>query len=115
MNEKAEGVEKKPKVKKPKVEKEKPEGSVSRPRLAKYPDTHLITVLKPESKSRGAHERFMRYQTGMSVRQYVDTIKQDFDRTEGMIFADLRWDEDHKFIHIGENVVDVPPAQEAAE
>jgi hypothetical protein len=100
---KKEPVEKK--AKEPKVKKE---GAVSRPRLPKYPDEHLITVLKPNAKARGAADRFQRYATGMTVRQYVDRIKADFDRTEGQTFADMRWDEDHKFIAIGPTVVPVP-------
>jgi len=113
-----EAVEKKPKekkAKKPRAKKERPEGSVTRPRLPKYPDSDLITVLKPESKSRGAHDRFMLYSTGMTVRQYVDKVKETYDRTEGQTFADMRWDQDHKFIHIGPVVIDIPQAQQAAE
>ena len=108
MNEKPAGTKKEPKEKKAKVKKEKSESTVARPRLPKYPDNHLITVLRADSKARGAKERFQRYFTGQTVRQYVDKIKEDFDRTEGQTFADMRWDQDHKFIVIGETTVEVP-------
>jgi hypothetical protein len=100
-------VKKEPKEKKAKVVKEGT--AVARPRLPKYPDEHLITVLIPESKARGAAERFKKYYTGQTVKQYVDTIIAEFQRTTGMIQADLRWDLDHGFIHIGPEVVPVPP------
>jgi hypothetical protein len=80
--------------------KPKDPNAVQRPRLPKPADEMIVTVLKPNSKSRGAAERFQRYATGMTIRQYVDAVKKDFDRTEGMIFADIRWDQDHKFIHV---------------
>jgi hypothetical protein len=92
-----------------KVAKVKKEGAVARPRLPKYPDEHVITVFKENAKSRGAADRFKRYQTGMTVKAYVEKIKEDFARTDGQTFADMRWDEDHKFIHIGESTVPVPP------
>jgi hypothetical protein len=104
----------KPKASKrePKVAKPKKEAVVARPRLPKYPDDNVITVLKENAKARNANERFKRYQTGMSVRQYLDTIKTDFNRTEGQTFADMRWDENHKFIHIGPSVIEVPAEPE---
>jgi hypothetical protein len=101
--------------KEPKAAKPKKEAANPRPRLPKYPDEHVITVLKENAKARNANERFKRYETGMSVRQYLDTIKTDFNRTEGQTFADMRWDENHKFIHIGPTVIDVPVEAEAAE
>lgn len=99
---------------KPKVPKEKKEGAAARPRLPKYPDEHLITVLKPDSKARAAASRFKEYRTGMTVKQYVDTIRDKFSRTDGQTYADMRWDVDHKFIHIGPTVVPVPVAAPAA-
>lgn len=105
--EKAKAEKKEPKEKKAKAEKPAKE-TVARPRLPKHPDDHVITVLKPGSKARGAAERFTRYVTGMTVRAYLNKIKEDFDRTEGQTMADIRWDEDHKFIHVGPTVVDVP-------
>jgi hypothetical protein len=107
-------VKKEPTEKKAKVKKE---GAVARPRLPKYPDEHVITVFKEGAKARGAADRFKRYHTGMTVKAYIDKIKEDFQRTEGQTFADMRWDEDHKFIHIGPTVVPVPPppAKEAKE
>lgn len=103
----------------PKPEKPKKEGTVARPRLPKYPDDHVVTVLKEGAKARGAKDRFARYKTGMTVKAYVEKIKEDFGRTDGQTYADMRWDEDHKFIHVGPTVIDVPkpapaPAKEAA-
>jgi hypothetical protein len=100
-----------PKEKKPRVQKE---GATPRPRLPKYPDEHLITVLKENAKARGANERFKRYATGMSVKAYVDKVSADFGRTSGQTYADMRWDADHGFIHVGPTTVPVPPAQPAA-
>jgi hypothetical protein len=97
---------------KPKVEKkakEKKEGAVPRPRLPKYPDEHLITVLKENAKARGANERFKRYTTGMTVKAYVDKVAADFNRTTGQTYADMRWDAEHGFINVGPTVVPVPP------
>ena len=103
-----------PKEAKPK--KEKKEGSVSRPRLPKYPDEHIITVLKPNAKREASGLRFNEYKTGMTVKQYVDKMTAaPWNRTVGQVFADMRWDtEEHrKFIHIGPTVVPVPAAQPA--
>lgn len=107
-------------AKEAKAPKPAKEGAVARPRLPKFPDTDVITVLKENAKARAANDRFKRYSTGMTVRAYVDRIKEDFGRTEGQTFADMRWDQDHKFIHIGPTVIDVPkpppaPAKEAAQ
>jgi hypothetical protein len=99
--------------KEPKAPKPKKEGAAARPRLPKPPEEHVITVLKENAKSRTANDRFQRYKTGMTVKAYVDKCKEDFQRTEGMIYADMRWDQEHKFIHIGPTVVPVPPAQPA--
>jgi hypothetical protein len=89
--------------------KEKKEGAVARPRLPKYPDEHLITVMKENAKARGANERFKGYSTGMTVKTYVDKMTADFSRTSGQTYADMRWDADHGFINIGPTVVPVPP------
>src|SRR6516164_64691 len=107
------------KKKTPKVKAAKPEATngedapkTPRPRLPKFPDEHLITVLKPGSKSTTAAERFTQYRTGMTVKEYVDTTSKDhWNRAVAMVYADLRWDFDEKrqFIHIGPTVVDVPP------
>jgi hypothetical protein len=96
--------------KEPKAPKPKKEGTgVARPRLPKFPDEHVITVLKENAKSRGANARFLRYKTGQTVKQYLDKIKDDFPgRTDGQTFADMRWDADHKFINVGPTVVPVP-------
>jgi hypothetical protein len=91
-----------------KKEKVKKEGAAARPRLPKYPDEHLITVLKENAKARGANERFKRYSTGMTVKAYVDKVSADFGRTSGQTYADMRWDADHGFIHIGPQIVPVP-------
>jgi hypothetical protein len=102
-------VQKEPGEKVAKTPKVKKEGAVARPRLPKHPDEYVITVFKENAKARGAAERFKRYQTGMTVKAYVEKIKEDFARTEGQTFADMRWDEDHEFIHVGPTVVPVPP------
>jgi len=86
---------------KPKKEKKaKDPAAVTRPRLPKPPEDHVFTILKPGSKARGAHDRFMEYKDNQTVRQYVDLIKEKFGRTEGQTFADIRWDLDHGFIHV---------------
>jgi hypothetical protein len=96
-------------AKEKKAKAPKAEGStVARPRLPKVPDEHVITVFKENSKARGAAERFQRYHTGMSVKEYVDKIAADFGRTSGQTHADIRWDIDHGFIHVGPTVVPVP-------
>jgi hypothetical protein len=104
------------KEKKTRTAKPKKEGGVSRPRLPKFPDEHLITVLKPNSKTRTANTRFNVYQTGMSIKQYLDKCREMFQRTDGQTHADIRWDADKKFIHVGPTVVDVPaePVPQAA-
>ena len=113
-----EGKKKTPKVKaaKPTEGAEGAEGEdkekVTRSRLPKMPDEHLITVMKPGSKYGTAAERFNQYRTGMTVKEYVDTMsKEPFNRPISMIYADIRWDmgEKHGFIHVGPTVVDVPP------
>jgi hypothetical protein len=111
MPSKPTAVKKVPKEKKAKVVKELKEGEVvaARPRLPKFPDEHLITVLTPDSKARGAAERFKLYFTGQTVKEYADTIIEVFQRTSGQIQADLRWDVDHGFVHIGPEVVPIPP------
>lgn len=103
--------EKEPKA--PKVAKPKKEGAVARARLPKYPDDHVITVIKEGAKARGAKDRFSRYHTGQTVKQYIDVMKADLDRTEGQTLADMRWDMEHKFIHVGPTVIDVPKPEPA--
>jgi len=101
----------------PKTPKPKKEGAVARPRLPKFPDEHVITVLKEGAKARAAHDRFMEYKDGMTVKSYVDLIREKYSRTDGQTHADIRWDEDHKFIHVGPTVVPKPtpaPATQAA-
>ncbi len=102
-------------AKEPKAKKERDPNAPARPRLPKFPDEHVITVMKPESKARGAADRFKRYTTGMSVKQYVDKISEEFNRTSGQTQADMRWDMDHGFIHVGPQVVPVPAQQEPAQ
>jgi hypothetical protein len=99
-----------PKVKKAENGSDKPKAS--RPRLPKLPDEHVITVLKPNAKSGKSAERFNQYRTGMTVKDYVDVMsKEPFNRSEGEIWADIRWDTDpdRKLINIGPTVVEVPP------
>jgi hypothetical protein len=99
--------------KEPKAPKPKKEGAIARPRLPKYPDEHLITVLKENAKARAAAARFKLYHTGMTVKAYVDKVRETYARTDGQTYADMRWDEDHKFIHIGPTVVPIPVAAPA--
>lgn len=99
--------------KEPKAPKPKKEGAVARPRLPKYPDEHVITVFKENAKARAAADRFKLYHTGMTVKAYVDKVRETYARTDGQTYADMRWDEDHKFIHIGPTVVPVPVAPPA--
>src|SRR5262245_26291303 len=102
------GVQKEPKAKEPKVKKE---GAVARPRLPKPPDDHVITILKPNAKSRASGERYNQYRTGMTVKEYVDKMTgEPWKRTPGQVYADLRWDTDpnRKLINIGPTVVPVP-------
>jgi hypothetical protein len=99
--------------KEPKAPKPKKEGAVARPRLPKFPDEHVITVLKENAKSRTANDRFKAYHTGMTVKAYVEKCREAFQRTDGMIYADMRWDQEHNFIHIGPTVVPVPVAPPA--
>lgn len=110
------GTTKEPKP--PKAAKPKKEPSAAaRPRLPKFPDEHVITVLKENAKARGANDRFKVYSTGMTVKQYVDKMTAEpWSRTSGQTYADMRWDEDHKFINIGPTVVPIPaqPAKEEA-
>jgi hypothetical protein len=101
--------------KEPKAPKPKKEGTTApRPRLPKFADEHLITVLQEGAKARNAHTRFLEYKTGMTVKAYVDLIREKYSRTDGQTHADLRWDADHKFIHVGPTVVPVPVAAPAS-
>jgi|SRR5215469_15787756 len=107
-NQKPAAVKTEPKEPKEKKPRKKAEGAVQRPRLPKPDEAHVFTVMKPGSKARGAHDRFMEYKDGQTVRQYVDIIKEKFGRTEGQTFADIRWDLDHGFIHVGPTIVPKP-------
>jgi hypothetical protein len=114
--------EEKPQEAKPKKEKKakKPpaEGAPVRTRLFKPPDEHVITLLRPNAKSRNSGDRFNEYRTGMTVKEYVDLIHTKFGRSPGQVHADFRWDLERKFIHIGPTVVEIPksdPVPVAAE
>ncbi len=99
------------KKKTPKVKKEG-EPKVARARLPKFADDQVITVLKPNAKSGKSAERFNQYRTGMTVKEYIDLMaKEPHNRTEGEVWADIRWDTDpdRKLINVGPTVVDVPP------
>src|SRR5215467_904794 len=74
--------------KEPKAPKPKKEGAIARPRLPKYDENHVITVLKENAKARNANKRFQGYKTGMTVKQYVDKMKDEHGRTDGQTFAD---------------------------
>jgi hypothetical protein len=97
-------------AKEPKAKKEGPK--VARPRLPKLPDDHIITVLRPNAKTGKAADRFNVYKTGMTIKQYVETMsKEPFNRTDGETWGDIRWDTDPRrmLINVGPTVVDVPP------
>ena len=88
------------------------EKKAKRPRPDKFPHEHVITILKENAKSRTANDRFLKYQTGMTVKQYIDILAAEpFNRTEAQTQADLRWDsnDDHRFVHVGPSVIDIPP------
>jgi len=88
----------------------KPPKELKRPRLHKFDDAKIITVLKPGSKARGAADRFSVYETGMTIKGYVDKMAAEpWQRTAGQTMADIRWDHDHGFIAIEDHVVPVPP------
>ena len=107
------------KKKTPKVKAAKPEGGngeekpkVSRPRLPKFPDDNVITVLVPNPKHGKCSERYAQYRTGMTVKEYVDILtKEPFNRTVGEVWGDIRWDTNpnRNLIHIGPTIVDIPP------
>jgi hypothetical protein len=85
---------------------------VSRPRLPKLPDEHVITVLKPDAKSGASAVRYNVYKTGMTIKQYVEIMsKEPHNRSDGQIWADIRWDTDPRrnLIHVGPTIVPVPP------
>jgi hypothetical protein len=114
VTEKATGEEKAPKEKKAKA----PKTGVSRPRLPKPDDNHLITVLKPNAKSRASGDRYNVLKTGMTVKQYVDIMTAPpWNLTPGTVYADLRWNTDpnRKLIHIGPTVVPIPPPAQPAQ
>jgi hypothetical protein len=91
---------------------------VSRPRLAKFDESHLITVLRPNAKIRASGERYNQYKTGMTVKQYIDLMGgEPWKRTVGQVYADLRWDTDpnRKLINIGPEVVPIPEPEPKKE
>jgi len=93
----------------PKPKKEKT--GIARPRLPKPDDNHVITVLKPNAKSRASGDRYNVLKTGMSVKQYMDVMTAaPWNRTPGEVYADLRWNTDpnRKLIHIGPTTVPIP-------
>jgi len=95
--------------KEPKAKKEKT--GVSRARLPKPDDNHVITVLKPNAKSRNAGDRYNQLKTGMTVKQYYDIMTAaPWNRTPGEVYRELRWntDPERKLINIGPTVVPVP-------
>lgn len=88
---------------------------VSRPRLARPDENHVITVLRPNAKTGKSGQRFDRVKTGMTVKEYVDLMTgPEFNRTIGQAYHTLRWDTDpnRKLLNIGPTVVDVPPPPE---
>jgi hypothetical protein len=98
---------------KPKKEKKvaKPKTGVSRPRLPKFDETHVITVLRPKAKIRESGKRYDEYVNGMTVKTYIDKMTAEpWNRTVGQVYADLRWDTDpnRKLINIGPTVVPIP-------
>jgi hypothetical protein len=98
--------------------KKKSKTGVSRPRLAKFDENHLITVLRPKAKIRASGERFDQYTTGLTVKQYIDKMAGDpWKRTVGQVYADLRWDTDpnRKLINIGPTVVPIPEPEPPKE
>lgn len=107
------GEKKEPAEKKAKA----PKTGVARPRLPRPEDEHIITVLKPNAKSRNSGERYNVLKTGMTVKQYMEIMTAaPWNRTPGEVYADLRWNTDpnRKLINIGPTVVPIPaPAPEA--
>jgi hypothetical protein len=97
-------------AKKKKVAKEKT--GVPRPRLPKFDETHVITVLRPGAKIRMSGDRYNQYVNGMTVKEYIEKMTAEpWKRTVGQVYADLRWDTDpnRKLINIGPEVVPIPP------
>jgi hypothetical protein len=92
--------------------KKKTKTGVPRPRLPKFDETHVITVLRPKAKIRESGKRYDEYVTGMTVKEYIDKMAAEpFKRTVGQVYGDLRWDTDpnRKLINIGPEVVPIPP------
>lgn len=86
---------------------------VPRPRLNKFPEEHVITVLRPNAKTGKSADRYNVYQDGMTIKQYIETMTKDpWNRTPGQVWADLRWDTDanRRLINVGQTVVEKPPA-----
>lgn len=101
----------------PKKEKKakKEKTGVTRSRIARPADDHVITVLKPGIKSGKSARRYDLYYNGMTVKEYVDLLTSDrvdadIRRTVGQVYFTLRWDTDpsRNLIHIGPTVVPVP-------
>jgi hypothetical protein len=98
--------------------KAKAKTGVARPRLAKFDESHVITVLRPNAKIRASGERYNQYVTGMTVKQYIDKMAgEPWKRTVGQVYADLRWDTDpsRKLINIGPTVVPIPEPEPKKE
>jgi len=91
---------------------------VARPRLARLPEEHVITVLRPNAKSGKSSDRFNIYQDGMTIKQYLEIMtKEPHNRTLGEVWADIRWDTDpnRRLINVGPTVVEKPPIPPAPE
>jgi hypothetical protein len=124
MGEPATAVKKEPKAATPKepkeakAPKEPKEPKATRNKRYKFPEEHVITVLKPGAKLRIAAQRFALYKTGMSVKEYIAAMQaSEWERTPSQTHADMRWDKSKGLVHIGETVVPVPepaPAPTAA-
>jgi hypothetical protein len=92
--------------------KKKTKTGVARPRLPKFDETHVITVLRPGAKIRESGKRYDEYVNGMTVKAYIEKMTAEpWKRTVGQVYADLRWDTDpnRKLINIGPEVVPIPP------
>jgi hypothetical protein len=94
------------------TETKEPKPKGTRQRLPRYADDQVITVLKPDAKSGAASIRYNVYQTGMTIKEYVDIMTAEpHSRSVGEVWNDIRWDTDPKrnLIHVGPEVVDIPP------
>jgi hypothetical protein len=94
------------------VPEEPTETKVKRPRLPRFDENSVITVLKPDAKSGASAMRFNAYETGMTIKEYIAIMTTEpFNRTVGEVWNDIRWDTDPSrcLIYVGPTVVDVPP------